>query len=88
MDRSCAESLHAALREFYASSAYDNRYTLHPRRLGELAREVRLFEQVARQNGDAVKDALGGGVGLRQLEDQGVRVLLADGDGLAGPPRR
>ncbi len=34
-----AGTLFGVLREFYISTAYDNRYTLHPRRLEQLARE-------------------------------------------------
>ena len=52
-------------------------------RFGELALEVGLLEEVAGQYRDAVENALSGSVGLRELEDEGMGVLLADVDGLA-----
>jgi hypothetical protein len=51
--------------------------------LSELSFLIRLFEEMARQDGEAVEKSFFDAIGLRELENERLRVHFADGDGLA-----
>ena len=56
---------------------------IQPPGFRQLARAIRRLQFVARQNGEAVEQTLGGGVGLGQIERDLEGIDLADGDRLA-----
>ena len=51
--------------------------------MAELSFLIGFFEEMARQDGEAVEESFFDAVGLCELENERLRVHLADGDGLA-----